>query len=625
MKLNLSLQQRLTLAFIGFALLVFIASGTGYWFASSVEASVSAAQRGLSMVEQVNGLQMSWVSVMATVDNILITRQTGLVRNELDNQLNDFNQKLGSIISASTRKNADSPIRERENLQELQSLGSDMSLAVNQFASAVEDGDWIKALGIRLGELSSLQKQLDQQLNTANVNVKDNVNQTIAESAKIQYQTRLYLALLALTSFILGILLGLYTSRSITRPVNELKEVVDRVIQRDFSPFLPLTQKDEIGELSRAFALMTNWLRESYDTLEQRVADRTRELERRSIQIQVAAEVARDASHARELHIMLEDAVNLIRGRFGFYHAGIFLVDERGEYAILKAATGEAGRVMLDRGHKLKVGEEGIVGHVTATGQSRIALDVGEDAVHFHNPHLPDTHSEMALPLVIGDRVIGALDVQSQHTAAFSEEDITVLQIVADQLAIAIQNSNLLREVQDRLHELETIYTRYGRESWRKFTQENPVVGYRYDISGTSALKKSATQPDMSSGEEAPVSLPLTVRGEHIGTIEVWPKDKLSAEENNLLDSLASRISQAIESARLYQETRRRAERERIAAEISSKLRASNNMQTILQTAVSELQQTLQVDKVQVLVESNQEQDLDQYPMGNHLDEDQLE
>ena len=172
------------------------------------------------------------------------------------------------------------------------------------------------------------------------------------------------------------------------------------------------------------------------------------------MQLQMAAEVARDATTAHDLDDLLNRAVNLVRDRFGFYHAGIFLVDERGEYAVLRAATGEAGRAMLEHGHKLRVGEVGIVGYVTGTGQPRIALDVGADAVHFKNPFLPETRSELALPFKVEERVIGALDVQSRRAAAFDEDDVRMLQVMADQLAVAIEKAHLLHETQQKAQEL---------------------------------------------------------------------------------------------------------------------------------------------------------------------------
>ncbi len=202
---------------------------------------------------------------------------------------------------------------------------------------------------------------------------------------------------------------------------------------------------------------MVEKLQAQQGTLEQEISERTTKMERRATQLQVAAEIARDTSATRGLDELLNHAVNLVRDRFGFYHAGLFLVDERGEYAVLQAATGEAGAAMLEHKHRLKVGEVGIVGHVTGNGQPRIALDVGADAVHFKNPFLPETRSELALPLKVEDRVIGALDVQSKRAAAFDQDDVAVLQTMADQLAVAIESARLYQAERSRYREAEAL------------------------------------------------------------------------------------------------------------------------------------------------------------------------
>ena len=187
--------------------------------------------------------------------------------------------------------------------------------------------------------------------------------------------------------------------------------------------------------------------------------NRSREIiRRRAMQLRVAAEVARDATAAREVEELLNRSALLIQERFNFYHAGIFLIDAQRKYAYLAASPGEAGRKLLEQGHQLAVGKVGIVGHVAGTGKSRIALDVGEDAIHFKQPLLPDTRSEMALPLKVDGRVIGVLDVQSQQEAAFDDEDVQMLQIMADQLDVAIDKANLFSEAQRRAHELSVLY-----------------------------------------------------------------------------------------------------------------------------------------------------------------------
>jgi GAF domain-containing protein len=181
-----------------------------------------------------------------------------------------------------------------------------------------------------------------------------------------------------------------------------------------------------------------------------------RVINRYALQLATAAEVSRAASSILDPARLLPEIVNLIRDRFSFYYVGLFLFDESGEYAVLRAGTGGAGRQMLEMGHKLKVGGTSMVGWSVANAKARIALDVGKEAVRFDNPLLPETRSEMALPLISRGQVIGALTVQSTEVAAFSDEDIAVLQTMADQVANAIQNARLFEEAQ-RLAQRERI------------------------------------------------------------------------------------------------------------------------------------------------------------------------
>ena len=206
--------------------------------------------------------------------------------------------------------------------------------------------------------------------------------------------------------------------------------------------------------------------------------------------MEASAQVARQAAAIRDVKELVNATVHLISEEFGFYHAGLFLLDETKTYAVLKAASSEGGQRMLARSHQLKVGEEGIVGYVAATGRSRIALDVGEDAVFFNNPDLPLTRSEIALPLKIRGEVIGVLDVQSTEAGAFSENDAAILQTMADQVALAIENARLVEQTQANVHELNILLGQYSREEWRRLTRERPTWGYAYD--GIEVLPVSA-------------------------------------------------------------------------------------------------------------------------------------
>ena len=342
-------------------------------------------------------------------------------------------------------------------------------------------------------------------------------------------------------------------------------------------------------------------------TLEEQVTERTADLARRSTHLEAAAQVAREATAIQDVGRLLEETTHLISDRFDFYHAGIFLLDEAGEYAVLRAASSVGGQRMLARGHRLRVGEEGIVGYVTGRGEPRIALDVGEDAVFFDNPDLPDTRSEMALPLRARGEIIGALDVQSMQPAAFSDEDVAVLQTLADQLALAISNTRLFQRVRESLEAERRAYSALAREAWQELLRAQPALGGRYDPQGilptngrwSDAMKQAAQAGELVASTEntsAALAIPIKVRGQVIGVLDAQKPagaDKWTTEEITLLETLTAQLGVALESARLHQDTQRRATRERLTREITDKMRRASGVEGIVQTAVDELFEAL--------------------------------
>jgi GAF domain-containing protein len=212
--------------------------------------------------------------------------------------------------------------------------------------------------------------------------------------------------------------------------------------------------------------------------LQENVIERTRELETRATQLKAAADVSKAAASVRNLSELLQQTTKLINERFKYYHVGVFLLDERKDYAVLSASNSEGGRRMLEKNHRLKVNEKSIVGYVTQNLTARIALDVGQDAVFFDNPDLPSTRSEMALPLIASGQILGAIDVQSTEPSAFTEEDVATLQILADQIAIAIQNANLFSETEKALQASREVYGDVSREAWKKVLRNQPRIGY---------------------------------------------------------------------------------------------------------------------------------------------------
>ncbi len=256
--------------------------------------------------------------------------------------------------------------------------------------------------------------------------------------------------LLAVVIAVVVVAAALGLAQMLVGPIIRLTAVATSVSAGDLTARAQVESSDEIGTLATTFNSMTEQLRELISGLEQRVAERTHGL-------QTAAEVSRAATSVLEPWELLRQTVNLIRDRFDFYYVGLFLLDETGRWAMLQAGTGQPGRQMLKQGHKLEVGGTSMVGWCTANAQARIALDVGEEAVRFDNPLLPETRSEMALPLISRGRVIGALTVQSTKAEAFSKEDITVLQTMADQVANAIENARLFEETQHLAQRERTI------------------------------------------------------------------------------------------------------------------------------------------------------------------------
>ena len=400
---------------------------------------------------------------------------------------------------------------------------------------------------------------------------------------------------------VLVAVLGLFLTNRLVAPILKLAAEAQKIGAGEWDINIPVTSNDEVGILTHAFGVMAEQIHSFIRELEKRVSERTRDLERRNTQLQVAAEISREATAIHNLDELLELAVNLIRGRFGFYHAGIFLLDDNQQYAVLSSATGEAGREMLARGHKLRVGQVGMVGYVTSKGQPRIAPDVDSDPTHYKNPLLPETRSEMTLPLKVGERIIGALDVQSQYPHAFTDDDITIMQVMADQLAIAIENARLIQESQENVRQLEMLYGTYSQSAWKKLGQSRMTVGYQYDQTGLKPIRLKSGDKTESEAASPPLRMPIRVRGQVVATLDVWPQDEeLDVETKSLLEAIAERLGQTLENARLFEETRQRAEAERLVADVAGRMRETLDIETILKTAAVEFRRTLKLDEAEV-------------------------
>jgi GAF domain-containing protein/HAMP domain-containing protein len=424
---------------------------------------------------------------------------------------------------------------------------------------------------------------------------------------QLMVTTALVLGSLALIA-VIG--MGVFTRSGITIPLRRLRSVTERMASGDYQQLAEVKSQDEVGQLAGAFNNMTMQLRQTLESLQQRSAD----LERRSIQLQASAEVARGVVSILDIDRLIQQVVDLIRDRFDLYFVGLFLLDATGEWAVLQAGTGEPGRALLARGHRIKTGE-GMIGWCIDNAQSRLAKDASEDAVRVTTEDLPDTRSELALPLRSRGRVFGALSVQSALPDAFDESTVAVLQTMADQVAVAIDNARLYTESQAALLAERRAYGELSAEAWRDLLRTRMDWGYRYARRAISTVGGSWPR-EMQQAERTgqtvigsegdgggTLAIPIRGREQVIGVLRFGKSDddaEWTPAEVTLLETLADRLGQSLEGARLYQDSQRRAARERLYGEVTSRVRETLDMETVLRTAVDEMQQVLGLDKIEI-------------------------
>ncbi len=447
-------------------------------------------------------------------------------------------------------------------------------------------------------------------------------------ATQAQFQTGIRTAVIVLLALLaIAIFISLVIGQVISAPIARLTNVSNEIVEGNLTAQATITSHDEIGALADAFNTMTSRLRETLQGLELRVEERARELrianeknERRARQFEAISRVASTISSTRDLNTLLAQVTTAISERFGFYHVGIFLLDPRREYAVLAAANSEGGKRMLARQHRLRVGETGIVGFVTSTGKPRLALDTMEDAVYFNNPDLPDTHSEIALPLIVEEEIIGALDVQSTQANAFDQEDVNILIALADQVAIAIQNSRQFDATRKALAEADALSRQFVQTGWRQFTKTQNLVGVHHTGAKVTLLHTN-NGDDKDSGlpkqdlertrnqKGAFLSLPVKLRGEVIGSVDVRSPDNQQWDQDDLdvVTAIIERAAIAMENARLLAESQKRAAKERTIGEISARITAQSDIDELLKTAAYELNRTLPGAEIAIQFNNNEE------------------
>jgi GAF domain-containing protein/HAMP domain-containing protein len=416
--------------------------------------------------------------------------------------------------------------------------------------------------------------------------------------------------LIAILPFAAGI--GWWMGDRLATPITELITGVEHLTEGDLQHRVNVSTQDETSLLSQAFNHMADRINEMLTSLKQQVAGQAREVERRSSYLTAAAELGRVASSDLDTDKLIQQVIEIIQKQFDLYYVGLFLLSEDGKWAELRAGTGKAGEAMLTREHRIAVGE-GMIGWCIANAQARVAQDADQDRIRLEFPELPNTRSEAAIPLRTRGRIIGALTIQSEQEKAFDETAIDSMQAITNQAAVALDHTRLIAESREALYTAQRASGTKGQTDWVKIFGNRPHFGFYANMENTLPLDESSPGLELSRLEAKNViHLPIRVRGQVLGTIHARKLNTEGAwnpEETALLATLTDQLSLALDNARLYQDTQRIAEREHIISDITAKVRASTNVNVILQTAVRELAEALRVSKATVQLQDESDND----------------
>jgi GAF domain-containing protein/HAMP domain-containing protein len=400
-----------------------------------------------------------------------------------------------------------------------------------------------------------------------------------------QIQTNLFFTVLIGMIVAVGaFILGHYLAGPITRLTTTAQQISGGNLQAQAT----VEAQDEIGQLAEAFNSMTAQLRHLIGSLEDQVQARTAELS-------LSMEVGQRAAAIQELAELLPTITEFIRQQFDLYHTQVYFIDNLGQNLVLEASTGKVGQELLARHHTLPVGPGSIVGRVAVEGQAIAVPDTTKSDIHKPNPLLPNTRSELAVPLIVEGQVIGVLDMQATQPDTFTEKNRTVFEAMGTQLAIAIHSAQQWALTQEAQEKSEQALRQLTRQSWTEtLATHRRNLGFDYDL--------SAVKPVTSLEKNGGVVVPVTIQNQVIGQLTVQPPEGkvLSADEQSLLSAVSQQLAQKAENIRLFEETQQRATREQIARQIADKIRASRDIEMALKTAATELNKALGTAKAVV-------------------------
>lgn len=369
-------------------------------------------------------------------------------------------------------------------------------------------------------------------------------------------------------------------ARSVSDPLAKLMDSFTKVENGDLTTRAPVVSSDEISKMAVYFNRMVARLQELQSNLENKVEERTS-------QLKAINEVGRVATSILDPDELLMRVAELISAEFGYYYSALYLIDHTGQWCTLRAATGEAGRVLLASKHQVEINHTNIIGKAIQTRQAQILNYPGEKNVRHTNPLLPYTRSEITLPLIVRDQILGALDVHSTQEAAFNDQDIETLQNMANQVAISLDNARLFQETRQRLNELGNIQKQYLQEAW-------------IDSSLPKGEISLAIGDYIEGDKDNLTEFPIKLRDQIIGQLFLGKDEALSTEDKYWVQSIAYQAALALENARLLEESQSAVMRDKFVSEITNKIWSATSVDGVLQTTVRELGQILDASEATI-------------------------
>lgn len=592
-KLNLTLRSRLVIGYLGVLLLLAFFAELSYLQFNRL------LQANQALVQASNALQVA--EELSNAGQRLVTSiDEGIMLRD--------GQRFGQIVQPaliSFRNQQQVADGTLEHTASLDSAIASLVSFIDPMTIQAQNNGWDLIQRNRLTRLNDSIQSFDKEITAIIQDAQTRQAQALLQATEAQRAMQRNMIIGLVLAIFLGGVLVVTMIRSITGPLQLITSSARGIAAGNLDQLVPVESQDEIGQLATAFNQMAADLKSLYTVMESRILERTATLEKVTSDLRASADVAQAATTILEPSALLFHVMELISQRFDFYHAGIFLLNDARTEAVLQAASSVPGKRMLARKHRLRVGQ-GIVGHAIQEGEARVSQIVREDAAYYNNPELPETRSELALPLRTRGRIIGALDVQSEVENAFTADKIALLQTLADQIALALENANLYQEAQQRLEEVQHLYHEYNRKAWDEIVRSRGGITYRY--TPETGVQFDSSLPELpeagSQGtEDNSMTVPIKVREQVIGLMKVqkpaggggWTPENLG-----MLDSITEQLGVALDSARLFSETQQQAQRERLVGEITARMRQTLDVETVVRTATNEIYQALGLESIDI-------------------------